>query len=368
MIPKDRLLNIPRRFRLAHEFAFYLHDILAEVVVHGEISRIFVHEFTFRSTADAEEFNSIDGPEILNWLKSHSYADEAHEIILRNCIVAVLSDMCQYLCEALFNSEKGKLSVAHSLLRKPLRDNLFELEWMLAHPQDWTHKFFDHEIAQLDVTQLRPDERIQIIAEASRKAGSDIYIDAEFLNELRYDRTSAHGLNAIWDKSLHLITTIKHYKTEDQNLNFVFSDDESRFEQWSAIYLTLPLMLMHAVDVVEALLDLITKRSPFEANMNTLRRQAGFLLCSYYTFDGPPHEREKILGDASISLGIECPICNCATLKSRTDWLRLFRNSELRCPECYTILEIPDRPSYGYYVMGDEELEEYQQIPRKDMQ
>jgi hypothetical protein len=54
--------------------------------------------------------------------------DERAETLKRTVFPALLSDFLHFVCEALATSRKGKLTVTHALLRKPLQDSLFLLK------------------------------------------------------------------------------------------------------------------------------------------------------------------------------------------------------------------------------------------------
>ena len=49
----------------------------------------------------------------------------------------------------------------------------------------------------------------------------------EFLYNVRYSKKEEIGLERIWNKTQHIITNCKYYKTEDGNLNMIFNDDKN---------------------------------------------------------------------------------------------------------------------------------------------
>ena len=122
---------LPSEFKIGHEFAFFLHDLLAQIVVEGEKANIFQVPVTFRSQADAEAIRDLSGEELWSWLQANRYEWVNLELSYKQLIVALLADFCQFVYEALRCSEKGKLAVTYTLLRKPFKDNLFYLEWLL---------------------------------------------------------------------------------------------------------------------------------------------------------------------------------------------------------------------------------------------
>jgi hypothetical protein len=51
--------------------------------------------------------------------------------------MALTSDFLHHVYEGLWCLEKRKIVVAFNVLRKPLKDNLTYLCWMLADPEDF---------------------------------------------------------------------------------------------------------------------------------------------------------------------------------------------------------------------------------------
>ena len=123
---------IPDEFRFSHDYCVFLHDVLADIVVSGEKARIFDVTFRFESPEEAADVSKVKNDEIFQWLESHGRAAQAGEIIFRQVLVALISDFCHFIFEALRSSSKGKLTVAFTLLRKPLKETLLTFEWLLA--------------------------------------------------------------------------------------------------------------------------------------------------------------------------------------------------------------------------------------------
>ena len=82
---------------------------------------------------------------------------------------------------------------------------------------------------------------------------SPVYPPGDYLYEIRYDKTKLYGLESMWNKANHLITSCKNYSTEDMNLNFVFSQENDKINQWESFYTLLPGLLMHTIFVSDAI-------------------------------------------------------------------------------------------------------------------
>src|SRR5262245_53205191 len=112
---------IPEEHKFAHEYCFFLHDILADIVVSGEQEKIFHHTFQIRNEADAEQIQKRSGEDLADWMEHNGYFTELQEANKRHICIALLSDFCHFIYEALNCSKKGKLTVSFALLRKPLK-------------------------------------------------------------------------------------------------------------------------------------------------------------------------------------------------------------------------------------------------------
>ena len=273
---------IPECFRFSHQFVFFLHDSLVKIIKEGEPKGNFHISFDIKDTDIAEKIEGHSGEDLLNILKENGYEDECDLLFLKQIYVAVLSDFLQFVYTALKASESGKLSVTYALLRKPLKDNLFILEWMLADTEDFLKKYkSDKSYKDLAIDKISPEKKMSII----EKANSKIYlpiIPSDFIYELRYDKSKEYSFEPAWQKANHLITSCIHYKTEEMNLNFVFSDNYSKDSQWESLYLLLPSLLFYAMQVCYVIYSNLNPKEKIDINF--LNRAAiGFVLTSKLT-------------------------------------------------------------------------------------
>jgi hypothetical protein len=70
--------------------------------------------------------------------------------------------------------------------------------------------------------------------------GENGRFDAAYLAQLRYDKGATDGFDGICNKAMHLFTHHEAIRTEPMNINFIFSNWDSRRTQWSFIYSRLP--------------------------------------------------------------------------------------------------------------------------------
>ncbi len=157
-MPRPRATHIPKPYRFAHNFAFYLHDTLVHHLVSGEQAGIFNLHFELPSNTDfdIEGFNRLHGEELWQWLEDNDHIWVLDEMVYRQTLAAVLSDLCHFVFEALCCSQKAKLTVTYALLRKPFRENLLILEWLLGDPEGFCTTFRGSSPHSVDVSGLKP--------------------------------------------------------------------------------------------------------------------------------------------------------------------------------------------------------------------
>jgi hypothetical protein len=335
---------LPNEYRISHEFAFYLHDLLANTVAAGEEMGIFDVRFRNKSPEDAAILSSLDGEDLWKWLDDNGYRRVTDELIYKRVIIALLADLCHFVYEALSCSAKCKLTVAYSLLRKPLKDNLFCLEWLLADPQGFIRTFraTPEKTASGSVSE---DRKFAIIKGARAKTEWPDWISADLVHDLRYKKALSYGFEGLWNKAIHLVTTCKPYATEQMNFNFVFSGHESHLGQWNHFYTFVPLLLCHSVQVVDALLSNFTHRDDFKHSLGLARTLAGLAL--WADSIRPENERipsAEIAREMMNDLQLDCPACSHKVKFNRRSLESLYRHGEFVCAHCRTRISI-DAPN-----------------------
>jgi hypothetical protein len=328
-IPDDLVFN--------HNYCFFLHDQLANIIVSGEKEGIFSGvKYEIKESSHIDELNSRAGIELTEWMENNGYKDVLTCVYYKQICVALLTDMCHFIYEALKCSEKGKLTVTFALLRKPLKDNLFYLEWLLADPKDLLDRFLSSDPEQLRVDKLLRKRKTEIIAEAINQTRKR-WLSPEFIYELRYDKKADFGFEQMWQKANHLITTMNlHIRTEEQNFNFIFSDDECRQSQWQHLYLMLPLILYHALWIVDALVANFAIRTE-EQEDAYIRCLIGMMLCLR------KRPLQKDIGDFYDDikdLEMECPYCNSVIEFSEEILLYFYDTGIWKCKKCDAQLDI----------------------------
>lgn len=214
--------GVPARWRRAHEAAFYFHDriVLAMREVHRLGPRIVEVRGPRPANISAEQLLSMDGISLARALGEN---EKAKKLLLGEVTLALIADALHYICESLYSYEKGKLSVSLSLLRKPMKENLLHLEWIVADDEEFLSAFSSAERKNLSIETITPEQRKRIIRTAIQKTQAAAFEDEEFLFNLRYNK-QFNGLEPLWQKAQHLTTTHQSVLTEPENFNFIFAN------------------------------------------------------------------------------------------------------------------------------------------------
>ncbi len=176
---------LPKKYKELHNLCFYLHDILAQVVVEGEKKKLFDTVIKFKKSGDIEIFESSD--DILAWLIANGYEEEFESIVIKQVLIATVSDYCHYIYEALKCSEKSKLAITYTLLRKPLKDNLLFFEWIMANRDEFMENFQKdsncYAINKIDSTKKK-----KFIKYSVKQINYSKAFSADFIYNIRYSK------------------------------------------------------------------------------------------------------------------------------------------------------------------------------------
>lgn len=236
----------------------YLYDILVDILVKADKYKLANLSFKFTNKID----NKVD---FLDELERQRDLEISERVFIPHIFFSILRDLNYYLFESLSCIERGKVTVAFSLARKPFQDNLFYLSWMLVQPREFLEKVQYGDSGEYDVSDLRgkKDFVIDLFSKAkvlvqSRNSSLDFsqeLLNPELLYDVIYNRRAENSLTSAFDKSIHLVTRNKNYPTEKKNLNFIFADDKIWDDFWDLYYKKIPYILLYLVEVIVAIFE-----------------------------------------------------------------------------------------------------------------
>lgn len=239
---------LPATYKVAYDLCFTVHDVLAQLLVSGLKSGAFVARVPLDQPGEADAFAAHDN--LFEWLETSGRVQDRAKILKTIVLPAILSDMLHCIYEALQSSKKGKLSVSYILLRKPLQESMYVLESIIIDELDFASKLATNPLL------LRPKnaggldghtKRIKLVLDTIREAER---FDASYIAQLRYLKID-DGFDGVCNKAMHLFTEHDAIRTEILNINFIFSNYESKLSQWSYLYTRLPYLMIYILSLVE---------------------------------------------------------------------------------------------------------------------
>lgn len=328
-IPPERMAGVPEHLRLIHEATFYFSDRVGHAM--SEISSFGPRSFAVSLPPDfsltEEQARAMDG---ITLARAAGADAQAKTALLGDCVLALIADALSYISEALFSYEKGKISVSLSLMRKPLKENLLLLEWILADEDGFFQAFGSEDRKVLSLAKLTPERRKEIIQAALQRIEGATFEDAGALFDLRYNK-AFNGLEPLWQKAQHLTTTQhSNLRTETENLNFIFANPDNIagiYARVAPIYL---LLVLHFYDVALAALQRTYERDPAIHSVDQMAKAAALAMAH-----GNAHLLEDVFGGA-VELcrgGVRCE-CGAVPDISTATFSRALFAKELPCSAC----------------------------------
>ena len=304
-------------------------DQLAEILASAEASKVFNVTFEFSDPAHAAAIEGFTSEELLEWMKVKGYADKAFELYFKSICRALSHDLHEFASESVRASVNGALTVAIALLRKPFKEDLFYIEWILADPDDFFAKFTAGDIDSVELRKIEPARKLEVIRRAMMTSPYSKWIEPEFIYELRFDKKSPIGLEPTWQKANHLITTKGELlRTERENFNFIFSDAPARDTQLLGFYATVPILLFHSIQMIEAMINMFARREA--PDLVPLRTLAGMDLW---------------MGSKSCALDLQ-------DVQYRFHWVVAQTIRQLRCAKCNMRIRVTRRNCHSIFVEG----------------
>jgi len=281
LIPRKRLQNIPPELRAKHEYCFFLHDQCLRALKEYEHNKAHHVSVEFSSKLTAAQFENLAAEDPIEALQATGYPNEAKRVILNHITMAMISDFLHHVFEAFKCLEKRKIIVALNLLRKPLKDNLLYLSWMLADENDFYNDFTLGDPEKLTPKKVGK-QRVDIFAKAAAKTDISHLIDASVLNFLLYDKKNPDGFEILFQHAVHLVTVERlELRTSPENFNFIFKDP-SDADIYLSIYNWMPYIMLCLTHVIMGLFDKIHPMDEGARVATLVRTVVGFGLVEKY--------------------------------------------------------------------------------------
>lgn len=202
VIDPSRLSLLPYQYWEAHEFCVYIHDQIQEL--HSQYVTSGAHQMVTNAfeAVLAEKGMDLSDVELLPFLKQNGLLQLYKHHVVSHLVVGLTGDMLSFLSEALSCFERRKFTVGFALLRKPLKENLLFLAWLLADQDDFISRFEENTHKSLNGVQ--PEQRILLFEKVIAMLPTKEAFVAEALHDRIFSKTAAHGFEPIWQRASHL--------------------------------------------------------------------------------------------------------------------------------------------------------------------
>lgn len=335
LIPRNRLDRLPMQVRSAHEYCFFLHDQCVAILKEYEAAEAHILTIKFPNKRISKKFQQIANAEdSVSAMRKLGYEEEAKKVLLNTITMAMASDCLHHLYEGLRCLEKRKFIVALNILRKPLKDNLIYIAWMLGDRDG-----FYHEFSAGDSKRLAPDrtgsKRAEILARAIKKTRLTNILDSKNLETDLFDRKNPHGLEVLFQHAVHLITvSYEETHTHPENFNFIFKHplDDDLYDN---IYSILPDALLF---LAHLLIELFNEIQPMELGAYDTFYVRSILGHSLTAGDG---SFAQDIMDNFLKNELQCPTCEKVLKITKYNTARIALTDSFRCTHCQRLSDFP---------------------------
>jgi len=329
IIEKGTKTRLPKPFHFVNNVCAYLYDQLTEIL--SDPYYLDMAGTTFEDNLTLVRMLD-EGLHPLDALKKLGLNHELEVVVTKHVAMSIIADLVNFVYESIIIAQKGKLSVAYALLRKPLTDQLLILEQIVADRADFIKRYFhDGDPQKYDPSAANLDRK-KIVEQSIEKLCAMLY-SPNLIYELRYDKTSEVGINRFTNHALHIVTNHKHYKTENQGLNFTFPvDDEDMFDFYNHYYSAVSVLLNYLAAVVDHIVFNLIEDKEKRRVEKMLSRFIGFIMI----YDDQKRSLSKLTySQLSNLLATECDICKTKNKYTKRDFEEYFYNHYFTCKRCF---------------------------------
>lgn len=328
IIDPQRLALLPPRHWKAHEFCFHLHDQILSLLVQYEASGAhhWVTDAFEKALANSNAKEDVD-IDMFQFMKQHGLLQHYKHHIISHLTLGLTSDMLHFIYEALMCFEKRKFAVGFALLRKPLKENLLFLSWLLSNQDDFIARFESNTATALN--DIKPEKRIEIFSGAITRLATKEAFSADLLHDVIYSKNNEKSFEPIWQRATHLITSHGSLlKTEDLNINFIFHNPESD-HLYEELYANLPYVLIYAVQLS---LECFTKI--LRANEQTVSHLIISTMGCYEALFLPGKQHITKLLSKNLRPFLKCLHCSTPLRLTRYNTAEMYLRETLTCSKC----------------------------------
>lgn len=330
MIDPERLAYVPERYHVKHSFCFWIHDLIADGLRQAEAARAANVHVIFRDDEDKKAFEAA--PDIITYAFESDRLDLARRIALNQSVIPLYADALHFMFEGMSMLEKHKHTVSIALFRKPLRQNLLFLTWIFADEHDYFSRFHADASNLGDSRTLTPERIKELLKAANAKL--KVKFDTDLIYKMIFDKRNESGLGHYFDQALHLVTNHAAIKTENLNLNMIFTAP-SNDDIYDGIYHVLAYVFMYLLFLEVEMFGQMTKVPEFYRQwLDT---------ATWTAYDAVFGDSSRTVDEFNAGGGelLTCILCKKPLLLTRENALDFFAAERITCPHCKTFQGFP---------------------------
>ncbi len=336
-LPFENIQNIPSKYIASHEYIFFLHDQCAKLLVEYDSSNI--EEVGLDKLIEAYhvkfENNNSDIIEVLQFFREQGLDAPYFHFLYSKILSGLLSDLLHFTYESLKCFEKRKFSVAYSLLRKPIKENLIFICWLFNNYENFIDQF--EKETDKTLNKIHESARKSIILETIKNLPIPELFDAELLHDMIFSKQYPLGLEIPCQKGTHLITSQGNFlKTGKMFINSIF-DDPNDINQYDSVYTSLPYVMLFISHITFEAFNKIIK-------LNNKTHQH-FLLTSMASYENLYSDgRKRALTKSyakTMKNFLKCTHCDKLITLTKENSLRMFMTDILVCNHCHHNSDFP---------------------------
>lgn len=330
------LNNLPKEFRLSYQISELLYNNIVMIYNSCMDSKVFDTKIKIKSKNHISVFSKLKDEKLFDWLLKNNYQVDHFLIIYKLIVKALIFDFLTYVSEALLNILKSNLVISYTLLRKPFKENLTLLEVIYTDPIKFYENFLINNKNYYNPTKKTSVDKLKLIKQIYDKLGIIKYFSPELLFALRFDRYKMYSYDGYFNQAIHLVTDAKGIETRNHNLNFIFSNEDDKYQQMVNLFQSLPIVLYYSNYLIEEVIKFFAK-SPLDIENSFKKRiDFGMLLWSYdvHISGSTKKKIDKMFKDVENEMNILCPKCKNKIRFNKNFLLNYSINWKIICNRC----------------------------------
>lgn len=325
--------KLPKQYWANQNLCWYLHDVIMSIFLE------VVDEDLINTKIDLtdEENPGIldDCEDVYAWLKNSGRDNEFTTIFCKDLSMRLIGDFLNYIHEVLSNLERGKITIACDLLRKPFKDNLLYIEWILFNDSELSNLVYNEEIDKYAMGRsgLSKNYVEQIVKyNVSQNRFINAFGSEEFeqqIYDIRYNYDSPNSLELVWNKATHLVTTGRQIKSK--SFNFIYHDMNDYDEYWSYLYGKLPTLLLHTLGVIENIFDKYFR----SISESSKKYNFSLIMGKFFGVEQSTRDFADIISSFEDgNLNLICESCKEVVKLSKPEKYMFYNYWDVMCPKC----------------------------------